>query len=139
MLDCFSGAGGLGLEAASRGASQVTLVDANRLIAENLKKECQRLCAEQVRVENVDILSFLDTSIETWDLVFIDPPYAEATLRSATLEKLISRNLLNPGCKIYLEWPRTEKMGINHGNLFLEKEKTAGQVVYAIALWGGSR
>lgn len=139
VLDCFAGAGGLGLEAASRGATRVTLVEVDRKVAVNLSKQSQRLQADNISIESADILNFLDESTESYDLVFIDPPYAESDLRVKTLNKLIDGRHLNQGCKIYLEWPVNEQFDLTHPELIWVKQKTAAQVVYAIAQWSVTR
>jgi 16S rRNA (guanine966-N2)-methyltransferase len=136
VLDCFSGAGGLGLEAASREAKRVTLVDKDRQISVNLQRQCDRLGAENVHVVCADVLDFVRTGQARYDLVFIDPPYAEAQLRTGVLDELIDRKCLNSSAKIYLEWPKHQQMLLNHSELTWVKQKTAGKVCYGIAQWG---
>lgn len=135
MLDCCAGAGGLGLEAASRAAAQVTLVELDRLAAAHLIEQYQRLKAENVSVQCIDILKYLNQAQQKYDLVFIDPPYAHAQLRDSIVDLLIQNELLNEGCLIYLEWPKGQQMQLNHQNLIWIKQKNAGQVEYAIAQW----
>ncbi len=138
VLDCFSGAGGLGMEAASREAKQVTLVDKDYSITANLTKICERLAAANTRVVNSDVLKYLDTVNQCYNLVFIDPPYDLPELRSQVLEKLINRKLLCEDALIYLEWPVEQEMQLNHSNLIWVKQKSAGRVNYAIAKWSGT-
>lgn len=74
VLDLFGGTGQLGIEALSRGASEVVFVDksaaALKLIRENLE-----LCglSDRARVRNGDSLAYLRSG-EKFDLVFLDPP-----------------------------------------------------------------
>jgi 16S rRNA (guanine966-N2)-methyltransferase len=136
VLDCFAGAGGLGLEAASREAKQVTMVDNDRVITSNLLGLCERLEADNTRVVTADVLAFLKTSNESYDLVFIDPPYDLPELRSEVLAELIDRKMLNAGALIFIEWPVEQEMQLNHADLIWVKQKTAGRVSYAIAQWG---
>ena len=78
MLDLFGGTGQLGIEALSRGASEVVFVDksaaALKLIRENLE-----LCglSDRARVRNGDSLAYLRSG-EKFDLVFLDPPMTPA-------------------------------------------------------------
>ena len=139
VLDCFAGAGGLGIEAASREAKQVTLVDKDRVITNNLSSLCDRLGAENTWIVNDDVLAFLQSGDECYNLVFIDPPYALPELRSSVLEKLIRRKLLCANALIYLEWPIEQEMPLNHADLTWVKQKKAGRVSYAIAQWHGTR
>lgn len=135
VLDCFSGSGVLGLEAASRGAKRVTLVEKDRRAAALLREHCHRLSADTVNVHGGDVQSYLDATDERFDIVFIDPPYAQPDLRQSTLKNLMQRQLLNDGCKLYLEWPVDQQMELSSSKLHWLKQKTAGQVVYAIAQW----
>ncbi|MCK4710070.1 MAG: 16S rRNA (guanine(966)-N(2))-methyltransferase RsmD [Gammaproteobacteria bacterium] len=139
VLDCFAGAGGLGMEAASREARKVTLVDKDRVITGKLSSLCDRLGAENTRVVNSDVLAFLRSSSECYNLVFIDPPYDLPELRSTVLDELVNRQLLCTGALIYLEWPIEQEMQLNHAGLTWIKQKKAGRVSYAIAQWNGTR
>jgi 16S rRNA (guanine966-N2)-methyltransferase len=133
VLDCCAGAGALGLEAASRGAAEVTLVERSRRIAVHLREQCTMLGANQVKVVESDIVDFLNADASTYDLIFIDPPYAQAELREQILDLLCERDILSQDARIYLEWPKVQNTPLNCGDLTWVKQKTAGQVVYAIA------
>ena len=135
VLDCFAGAGGLGIEAASRAARNVTMVDMDRQVTDNLKFQCDRLGAKNTRVVTEDVLHYLDSINDCYNLVFIDPPYDAAELRSTVLEKLIERQLLCPAALIFVEWPIEQKMELIHQQLTWVKQKKAGRVSYAIAQW----
>lgn len=139
VLDCFAGAGGLGLEAASRSAGSVTLVDKERPIAASLKQQCERFGSDNTTVIAQDVLSYLPKVQEGFDVVFIDPPYAAAELREQVLDLLIDLGLLNPSALIYLEWPLDQQMTLKHPNLSWLKQKKAGNLCYALAQWGVSR
>jgi 16S rRNA (guanine(966)-N(2))-methyltransferase RsmD len=103
VLDGYAGTGAIGIEAVSRGARSVTLVDRDRraqaLIAENLAAcGVENLCA----IIPAEVAEALDTlqaqpAFEPFDIVVLDPPYAperrgtlEAILRSAG--ELLARN-----------------------------------------------
>jgi 16S rRNA (guanine966-N2)-methyltransferase len=80
FLDLFAGSGAVGIEAASRGASPVVLVerDAKALRAIHANVESLGLAAAvTVRAESVDRLLTGDSG-EGYDVVFADPPYVEA-------------------------------------------------------------
>ncbi|MCK0171313.1 16S rRNA (guanine(966)-N(2))-methyltransferase RsmD [Aliiroseovarius sp. S1123] len=76
VLDLFAGTGALGLEALSRGASHVTLVDDGRkalsLIRENIQK-CR--CADEATVLKRDATRLPEGTPH--DLIFLDPPYGK--------------------------------------------------------------
>ncbi len=94
VLDLFAGTGQLGIETLSRGAESATFVDCRRdavkLVGENLK-----LCdlSESARVVCGDSLSFLASTREKFDIVFLDPPYGTGLLEKA-LEKLVEFDIL---------------------------------------------
>jgi len=79
VLDLYAGSGAVGFEAASRGASRVDLVDnsdkAIRVITDNLTSLVAALPNTTVKSHRSTALSFLEGSQDTWDIVFLDPPY----------------------------------------------------------------
>ncbi len=139
VLDCFAGAGSLGFEAASREAAQVWMVDMDFKVTANLQQQKTQLDATNIHIVTADISAWIKTCDRTFDIVFIDPPYAQGYLRQQMLDLLSEHSLLNPGCKIYLEWPHKESSSVSLQNLHWIKQKKAGQVAYALAQWQGSR
>ena len=84
VLDLFGGTGQLGIEALSRGASSAVFVDAReescKLIRENLKRTKLEQNAKVIRS---DYLDYLGRCREQYDIIFLDPPYAEVFLENA--------------------------------------------------------
>jgi 16S rRNA (guanine(966)-N(2))-methyltransferase RsmD len=81
VLDLYAGSGALGLEAASRGAASVLLIEQHPRCAAAITAAAQRLKAEQVQVRTADALAAAHALArlgEQFDVVFIDPPYASA-------------------------------------------------------------
>lgn len=104
VLDLFAGTGALGLEAASRGAARVQLVEADPSLAQALAGAASRLDGgERVAVRQGDALAFLreDTGA-LWDIAFVDPPFA-AGLWPAVLAALSAR--LAADAWLYVESP----------------------------------
>ncbi len=99
VLDLFAGAGGVGLEALSRGAAHATLVEQDARAVAALKANVAALgVAALARVRRGEVLRELETLYregERFDVVFLDPPY-EAGLVEATLEALGGGGLLLP-------------------------------------------
>lgn len=78
VLDCFAGTGALGLEALSRGALHVTLVDSQRAAYLNLNNTVHAWeVHERVEVVGVDVLK-LPEAQKSVDIVFCDPPYGQS-------------------------------------------------------------
>lgn len=75
VLDLYAGSGALGLEAASRGARRVTLVEAARPAAALCRKNAARLGLGGVTVVGARVLTHLAGPPLAADLVLLDPPY----------------------------------------------------------------
>lgn len=108
VLDAFAGSGALGLEAASRGAAQVVLLENHPLLAASLREQVARLgrgdVATAVEVVSEDALRWLARPPSArFNLVFLDPPFA-AELWAPTLAALDP--WLAPAAWLYLESPR---------------------------------
>ena len=100
-LDLFAGTGVLGFEAASRGATRVTMVERNLKLVRSLEATRTRLKAEAVTLVRADALAWLRATPATaHDLVLLDPPY-----HAQWLERLLPqmRQWLAPGGRIYAE------------------------------------
>ncbi len=102
-LDLFAGSGALGLEAASRGAASVVLVERDPAVADALRDNVNLLHLDGASVVRGDALEFLRLDRRAFDVVFIDPPFAEAD-HAALLAKVADR--LAPGARVYVEAPR---------------------------------
>lgn len=130
-LDCFAGSGALGFEAASRGASQVVMVEADRQAFIDLKRNRDQLKAEHCDIIHGRIESYLASVNEAFDVVFLDPPY-QLDLWSNVAELLTEKGLLNEGARIYLEYPRRQSQPLLPSTWHCLREKQAGEVKYAL-------
>ena len=105
VLDLFGGTGQLGIEALSRGAFSAVFVDqsdaACKLIKENLRRT---KLDEQARVVRSDYMAYLKSCKEKFDIILLDPPYAEVFLENSL--KIISEiDILQSGGIIVAERP----------------------------------
>ena len=130
-LDLFAGTGALGLEAASRGAGHVSLVELNSKAAMQLRTHCQTLSAEQCEVHLQAATDFLNQHQQQYDIVFIDPPY-QSDYWSEVAEQLIATGSLADDALIYLEYPRQFDKPLLPAQWQLIKEKKAGAVNYCL-------
>jgi 16S rRNA (guanine966-N2)-methyltransferase len=104
-LDAFAGSGALGFEAASRGATEVTLIERDSKLVRGLHAVRERLQAATVRIDAADALTWMVRSApERFDLVFIDPPF-DADLFVPALKA--AARLVVPKGFIYLEADRS--------------------------------
>jgi 16S rRNA (guanine966-N2)-methyltransferase len=129
VLDLFAGTGALGLEAASRGAKSVILVEkdlaAAKVCDENLRQVTEGLTKSglksDLRLLRIDAKSYLKTS-EPVDLVFIDPPYEMAY--NEILNVLQNLTLGDDG-NVVLERSVREEAPTLEG-FFVDQEKSYG-------------
>lgn len=130
-LDLFAGSGALGLEAASRGAKEVMMVEKSSEAFKILQQNIEKLAASQVSLLKQDALLYLkslSSAVEPLavDILFLDPPY-QADLLQSILDLLV----LSAGTKVYLECKKGHDVKIP-SNWLLLKDKVAGQVHYRL-------
>jgi len=109
-LDLFAGSGALGIEAASRGARSVTLVDNSLVAVRCIENAIQQLDGHNIHVVQSDAQEFLLRERATskaaphlgYDLVFIDPPFADKN-PLAYLHQVLEYQLIKVGGCIYIE------------------------------------
>lgn len=102
-LDLFAGTGALGLEAASRSAAAVTLVEQDAQLAGRLREiASQWPGGEVLDVVCADARSWLGGDRGPFDLVFVDPPFA-AGMHAVVLEALARPGLLSDDGLVYVE------------------------------------
>lgn len=104
-LDLFAGTGALGLEAASRGAAGVVLVEHDRQLCEQLKAAGRDWpggdCLQTVQADGP---RWLEHARGPFDIVFVDPPF-DAGLHGRVLDALARPGLLADGARVYIESP----------------------------------
>ena len=109
VLDLFAGSGALGLEAVSRGAARASFVETGTKQAEAIRAAIAKLNAgPRCEVIRGDGISFLRSTLERYEIVFVDPPY-DSPLLAATLANL--PRVLKEMNRIYLEWPKGQQIG----------------------------
>jgi len=102
-LDLFAGTGALGLEAASRGAASVVLVELDRGLCRTLTELAGAWPGgEVVTVVQADAVAWLARAEGPFDIVFVDPPFG-AGLYAMTLDALARPGFLAPGALVYVE------------------------------------
>ncbi len=131
-LDLFAGSGALGLEAASRGAGEVVMVERVRKVADQLRANVQLLRLEHAQVVQADAIKWLESAPLPFDIVFLDPPFADDLL-CRLLPSLLNGGWVKPNALVYLEADAKPGLpGLPNG-LVLEKEKRMGQVAFGLA------
>lgn len=101
VLDAFAGSGALGLEAASRGAAEVVLLESDPLLVASLLATSARLGALQTEVLRADAMAWMPRAApERFDLVLIDPPFDSGLAARALV---VAARLVGAGGCVYLE------------------------------------
>lgn len=122
VLDLFTGSGALGLEALSRGAQDVTLVDLNIANVSLLKQEIKglpNLQGASVQIIHQDALAFLKNCNQQYDLIFLDPPFNSNLLENA-VELIVENNIITEQGLIYIEMGTAKKKDLFGINLIRE-------------------
>lgn len=132
-LDCYAGSGALGIEALSRYAAQVTLIEKETHVARQLQKNIQSLNTSQLTLHRADTLQFLTQSrpVAPFNIVFIDPPFRRGLLEH-TIQLLESNHWLAEDAVIYTENEVEQGIPTVPANWILHREKIAGQVCYRL-------
>ena len=126
--DLFAGSGALGLEAASRGASDVTLVEKNSALVASLDRSISLLQAHQVRVVGRDALVWLGhTKRDSLDIVFVDPPFDEG-LTPRVMQALERLECVRPGGFAYFETAASREPVTPGPGWAVWREKVIGEV-----------
>jgi 16S rRNA (guanine(966)-N(2))-methyltransferase RsmD len=132
VLDLFGGTGQLGIEAISRGAACATFVDdgdaACRLIRENLKKTHFESVGNVVRS---DYSSFLRNCREKYDIIILDPPYAEIFLENA-LKIITEIDILQSRGIIITERPLGKELLCEFSGYARSKDYKYGKTLIAL-------
>ncbi|MCH7820379.1 MAG: 16S rRNA (guanine(966)-N(2))-methyltransferase RsmD [Proteobacteria bacterium] len=102
-LDLFAGTGALGLEALSRGAASAVFVENSAIAANTLRKSIAALDTDAAKVYETEAFGFLvDVDCGEFDLVFLDPPFADDRL--GDLCRLLQKqSILAADASVYLE------------------------------------
>ena len=102
VLDLFSGSGSYGFEALSRDALEVTFVDKQIDAIKAIKENATALKEDNVKIIKDDVVTFLENLDESFDIVFVDPPY-KLDIYEKVLFLLDKKKLLNEKAIIVLE------------------------------------
>lgn len=126
FLDLFGGTGAIGIEAESRGAKQVYIVDNNLQSIKKIKENCNKCQTSNTRIihkDYIQALKYFQKENIIFDVVFLDPPYKEDFAEIA-IKLLIEYKLLNDDCVICYE--HSEEKQIKNNQIFLEKQRKYG-------------
>lgn len=132
VLDLFAGTGQLGIEALSRGAKSAIFVDcqdsACKLIRENLKKTHFE---QESRVIKSDYMSYLKTTSDRFDIILLDPPYAELFLENS-LKMITEIDILQTNGIIVTERPLKKELSLEFPGFSRSKDYKYGKTLLTL-------
>lgn len=106
FLDLFTGTGIIGLEAASRGASPVVLVEKDKRKRETILKNLSWVETE-IKLYSVPVESFIARKGKAFDIIFLDPPFAYA-YKEDLVNRILIGGHVNPGGLVLVHHPKQE-------------------------------
>jgi 16S rRNA (guanine966-N2)-methyltransferase len=120
FLELFAGSGAVSMEAISRGASEVVMVEHNDLNAKTIRENCELLGIDLggefslIHGDAFKTVKQLSEEEKRFDIVFFDPPYAEK-LAKKTLKLLSLRDILHPQSWVLVQCESSENLEIPEG------------------------
>lgn len=144
-LDLFSGSGALGLEALSRYAGQVVMIDKNPQAIRMIQHNLDLLAVDNAQLVHMDARDYLLRSAEgslpaegsspaegsTFDIVFLDPPFNQQLLEPFC-RLLNEADCLSDKATIYIEMEKKAELPELPQNWEVVKAKKAGQLAYCL-------
>ncbi|HWS57637.1 MAG TPA: RsmD family RNA methyltransferase [Actinotalea sp.] len=136
VLDLFAGSGALGLEAASRGAAEVVLVESAKDAARVCRGNAEALALPGVRVAAERVETFLQHAGDPVDLALVDPPYDLAEADLAAVLAALAAHLVSGGVVVVERaarspepvWPGPE--GSRHGLVRTDQRRYGDTVLW---------
>lgn len=132
VLDLFGGTGQLGIEALSRGADSAVFVDAGEAACKLIKENLRRTRLEnQAKVVRSDYLQYLSGCKEKFDIILLDPPYAEVFLENA-LNRISEIDILQMNGIIVTERPLDKALAWENPGFSRSKDYKYGKTFITI-------
>jgi 16S rRNA (guanine966-N2)-methyltransferase len=130
FLDLFSGTGGIGIEALSRGAKQVFFVDDSRDSLQATRHNLEQAgFGNEAKVVASRAESFLKKTEEQFDIIFLDPPYSLE--QQPLLECVSESRVIRPDSIVVYEHFKKQESPQAAGRLVLDREAVYGDTVLA--------
>ena len=104
-LDLFSGTGNISYEFGSRGCNNIISID-NNYTATSFINTTSNILSLNIRTIKIDALKYLDSTKETFDIIFADPPY-KYEKHQEIVDLINKRKILNKGGMLIIEHDKT--------------------------------
>ncbi len=133
VLDAFAGSGALGFEALSRGAKQVVFLDKEPRVIQAITTQCHQFqCQTQTKIIQANALKWLKEGQITFDIILIDPPFANQ-YQQVVIDLIVEHHKLNKQGLLYIEQAKSEPLPLFPNTLKIHKTKQLGQVQMILA------
>ncbi|HYM21223.1 MAG TPA: 16S rRNA (guanine(966)-N(2))-methyltransferase RsmD [Candidatus Kapabacteria bacterium] len=138
VLDLFAGSGAFGFEALSRGAARITCVDNSKEAILAMELNVASLgVTERVKIIRQDVYRWIPQAVDSYNVIFADPPYDDNRLPSELLLLLFSSRLLTPDSIVIIEHRTGSRLELPP-NAVLIKERSAGEANFTFLRTSGS-
>jgi 16S rRNA (guanine(966)-N(2))-methyltransferase RsmD len=127
-LDLFGGTGSISFELASRGASDLTIVEKDSQMLIFIRKTAETLGLTQLKVVSSDVFRFIKNTREQYDFIFAGPPYALETIDQIP-QLIVAGNLLKTNGWFVLEHTPRNRYG---GYPLFVTERNYGTTIFSI-------
>ena len=141
VLELFAGSGAIGIEAISRDANSVVMVERGIKCAEVIRENLDLLgvtkdseLSRKIDLLNSDAfasIKMFEAKKRKFDVIFIDPPYSQG-LAKKSLKTLSSYAIFNPNCAIIIEHCKDEILPEKEGRIILFKQKKYGKSLLSV-------
>lgn len=122
ILDCFAGAGALGIEALSRGAKHAFFIDKDREAVATLRRNIAQLnIAEDATIICEDVTKIRNLKQQKCDIVFLDPPYGKVSI-AKTIGRLTQTNWLAENAFLITEEDKNNTEDLSFLKLLTSKQ-----------------
>jgi 16S rRNA (guanine(966)-N(2))-methyltransferase RsmD len=127
-LDLFGGTGSISYELASRGVTDLTIVEKDPQMVEFIKKTSEALHIENMKIIRLDVFRFIQSTTDKFDFIFAGPPYALANIDDLPM-RIFENKLLNKNGWFVLEHtPRNDYKSAP----YYKSEKNYGTTIFSI-------
>ena len=130
FLDLFSGSGVLGIEAASRGAEPVVLVEKD-YIKSGVLKENTAFVESEIKIFMIPVERFIKRRKDeefSFDIIYLDPPFTFKN-KAEIISGVVNGNLLNPGGELIIHLPAEESLPDAIGSISLKDKRKYGRSI----------
>ncbi|MEW6128134.1 MAG: 16S rRNA (guanine(966)-N(2))-methyltransferase RsmD [Acidobacteriota bacterium] len=142
VLDICAGSGAIAIEALSRGAASITLIDQSRRACQIIQENLRALgINDEARVLNRDALAAikqLETENQAFDIVYFDPPYA-SPLYAQVMNQLGASSIIHPHSIVIVEHHTKTPIEKEYGKLKIYRELKQGESALGFYSVAGNR